>query len=130
MLAWDSTQSFRGKVWRSGYKRLGLSRSLARGKKRGETGPPGRTYSGLCFGGLDHLPPNMTRKTLERLLVVPLLPLHDQLRLALARGPLDPDMRDEEYRSLVSALLRPRRRFGITRACLAPRGAGPCVFPS
>jgi hypothetical protein len=40
MLAWDSTQSFRGKVWRFGYKRLGLSRS--RGKKRGEdAGPPG-----------------------------------------------------------------------------------------
>jgi hypothetical protein len=108
---------------------LGCQGHVARREGRMQAHQDG-PYSGLCFGGLEHLPPNMTRKTLERLLVVPLLPLHDQFRLALARGPLDPDMRDEEYRSLVSALLRPSRRFGITSACLAPRGARPCVLPS
>jgi hypothetical protein len=50
----------------------------------------------------------MARKTLERLLVIPLLPLHDQLRIALASAILDSHIRDEKYRSpLVSALFVP-----------------------
>src|SRR5579863_10460137 len=73
----------------------------------------------------------MARKTLERLLVVPLYPPHDQLRIAVARTLLDPHMHDEEYRSpLVFALSPFPAGIGITGACFASRGPRPRVLPS